>query len=257
MESKPETQEESEETSIVQERLNWKLAWRDDAQVAQGLYAGEEIEEMHELSDAGLLDEFFVFLQDLGMLQAFEQVSLAGAKRMLVPTVQFVLLYLLKVFLGGQSMNELPRVLFSDLGLMELVGFNAHQCENGLTKRGDAQRTRKKKQGPITAQCLADNISKLSEEEMERLFNQMVQLLARRGMFTGKLVVALDGSKLPTPKSYEGCGKLKQTRSVKVKGQKEAATEEYYIYGWKVLVLIEVQTDAPPTSDETGQNPGL
>ena len=57
-------------------------------------------------------------------------------------------------------MNELPRVLFSDLGLMELVGFNAHQCENGLTKRGDAQRTRKKKQGPITAQCLADNISK-------------------------------------------------------------------------------------------------
>ncbi len=80
---------------------------------------------------------------------------------------------------------------------------------------------------------------------MERLFNQMVQGLARRGMFTGKLVVALDGSKLPTPKSYEGCGKLKQTRRVKVKGQQEAATEEYYLYGWKVLVLIEVQTRLP------------
>jgi len=80
---------------------------------------------------------------------------------------------------------------------------------------------------------------------MERLFNQMVQLLARRGMFPGKLVVALDGSKLPTLKSYEGCGKLKQTRRVKVKGQQEAATEEYYLYGWKVLVLIEVQTRLP------------
>ncbi len=245
MESQPEITETSKEPSIVQERLNWKLAWRDDAKVAQGLYAGEAIEEMHELSDAGLLDEFFVFLQDLGMLQAFEQVSVAGAKRMLVPAVQFVLLYLLKVFFGGQSMNELPRVLFSDLGLMELVGFNAHQCENGLTKRGDAQRKTKQKQGPISAQCLADNISKLTEEEMERLFNQMVQLLARRGMFTGKLLVALDGSKLPTPKSYEGCGKLKQTRRVKVKGQKEATTEEYYVYGWKVLVLIEVQTRLP------------
>src|SRR5205823_4317622 len=200
MESEKGTDEHEEGPSVLQERLNWKLAYRNDAKVAQGLYAGEEIEEMHELSDAGLLDELFVFLQDLGMLQAFEQVSLAGAKRMLVPTVQFVLLYLLKVFFGGQSMNELPRVLFSDLGLMELVGFNAHQCENGLTKRGDAQRTRKKKQGPITAQCLADNISKLSEEEMERLFNQMVQLLARRGMFKGPLLVALDGSKLPTPK---------------------------------------------------------
>jgi hypothetical protein len=80
---------------------------------------------------------------------------------------------------------------------------------------------------------------------MERLFNRMVQLLARRGMFKGSLLVALDGSKLPTPQSYEGCGKLKQTRSVKVTGQKEAATEEYYVYGWKVLVLIEVQTRLP------------
>src|SRR5947208_5310648 len=245
MESKPEISEACKAASIVPERLNWKLACRDDAKVAQALYAGEEIGEIHELSDAGLLDEFFVFLEEMGMMQAFEQMHLPGAKRMLVPTVQLVLRYLLKVFFGGQSMNELPRVLFSDLGLMELVGFNAHQCENGLTKRGDAQRTRKKKQGPITAQCLADNISKLSEEEMERLFNQMVQLLARRGMFTGKLVVALDGSKLPTPQSYEGCGKLKQTLSVKVKGQKEAATEEYYVYGWKVLVLIEVQTRLP------------
>src|SRR5437867_7645938 len=237
-----ETEKPGEAGSVVQERLNWQVAYRDDTKVGQALYAGEAIDEMHQLSEAGLLDEFFVFLKDLGMLEAFEQVSQSGVKRTLVPTVQFVLLYFLKVLLGAESMHELPRVLFSDLGLMELVGFNAHQCENGLTKRGDAQRKTKKKQGPLSAQCLADNISKLGEEEMECLFNQMVQLLARRGMFTGKLLVALDGSKLPTPKSYEGCGKLKQTRSVKVKGQKEAATEEYYIYGWKVLVLIEVQT---------------
>ncbi|HVB25110.1 MAG TPA: transposase [Ktedonobacteraceae bacterium] len=245
MKSKPETIETSQEASIVQDRLNWKLAWRDDTKVAQGLYAGEEIEEMHELSDAGLLDEFFVFLEEVGMMQAFEQLRLPGVKRVLVPTVQFVLLYLLKVLFGGQSMHELPRVLFSNLGLMELIGLNAHQCEHGLTTRGDAQRTTKKKQGPLTAQCLANNISKLGEQEMEYLFNQMVSLLAQRGLFSGKLVVALDGSKLPTPKSYAGCGKLKQTRSVKVKGQKEAATEEYYVYGWKVLVLIEVQTRLP------------
>src|SRR5437870_10784123 len=160
MGSKQETAEKPEEASIIQDRLNWKLAYRDDVKVAQRLYAGEEIEEMHELSDAGLLDEFFVFLEEVGMMQVFEQMRLPGVKRVLVPTVQFVLLYLLKVLFGGQSMNELPRVLFSDLGLMELVGFNAQQCEDGLTKRGDAQRTTKKKQGPISSQCLADNISK-------------------------------------------------------------------------------------------------
>src|SRR2546421_10311217 len=245
MESEEPRDTQAEAASVVQERLNWRVACRDDAKVAQELYAGEAIEEMHELSDAGLLDEFFVFLEEVGILRAFEQISLPGVKRVLVPTVQFVLLYFLKVLFGSSSMNELPRVLFSNLALMELVGFNAQQCENGLTKRGDAQRQSKKKQGPLSAQCLADNISKLTEEELEGLFNQMVQLLARRGMFSGKLLVALDGSKLPTPKSYEGCGKLKQTRSVTVKGQAEAATEEYHVYGWKVLVLIEVQTRLP------------
>lgn len=61
--------------------------------------------------------------------------------------------------------------------------------------------------------------------------------------------MALGGSKLPTPPIYEGCGKLKQTRSMKVKRQKERAIEEYYVYGWKVLVRISVQTRLPLASD--------
>src|SRR5579859_303537 len=238
-------QDATDEPSVVQERLNWKLAQRDDRRVAQGLYAGEEIEEMHEVSDAGLLDEFLVFLEDLGIMQVFEEVVLPDVKRMLVPTIQFLLLYMLKVLFGSASMHELPRVLFSNIGLMELVGFNAHQCEQGLTKRGDAQRQTKKKQGPITPQCLADNISKLKADELEGLLNRMVSLLARLGLLSGPILAALDGSKLPTPESYEGCGKLKQTRQVKVKGQKEPVTEEYYLFGWKVLVLIDVQTRLP------------
>ena len=55
MASQLESEKTEEQASIVQERLNWKIARRDDAKVAQGLYAGQEIEEMHELSDAGLL----------------------------------------------------------------------------------------------------------------------------------------------------------------------------------------------------------
>src|SRR3989440_12193046 len=221
MENENQSEKPPEEGSVVQDRLNWQVAWRDDRKVGQALYAGEPIEEMHHLSDAGLLDEFFVFLKDLGMLEAFEQVSQSGVKRTLVPTVQFVLLYFLKVLLGGESMNELPRVLFSDLALMELVGFNAHQWESGVTKRGDASRTTKKKHAPLTSQGLADNICKITHEEMERLFNTMVHLLARRGLFAGKVQVALGGSKVPTPESYEGWGKLKQTPSGESQGQKK------------------------------------
>ncbi len=93
--------------------------------------------------------------------------------------------------------------------------------------------------------CRDPNISKLSREQMERLFNQMVQWVVRWGLLGEERIAALDGSKLPTPATYEGCGKVKQTRSVKVKGQQERATEEYYVYGWKVLVLIDVPTRLP------------
>ncbi len=181
-----EAKKEMSEPSAVMERLNWQLAWRDDRRVAQALYAGEEIEEMHELSEAGLLDEFFVFLEEIGMMAVVERLELPGVQRVVVPTVQFVLLYLLKVLFGGQSMNELPRWLFSNGALMELVGFNARQVEEGLTKRGDAQRKTKPKQGPLTPQCLADNISKLSREQMESLFNQMVECLVGWGLLDGQ-----------------------------------------------------------------------
>jgi hypothetical protein len=142
-------------------------------------------------------------------------------------------------------MNQLPQVLFSNVALMELIGFNARQIEEGMTNRGEAQRTTKKKQGPLSPQCLADNISKLSWEQMESLFNQMVQAVVAKGLLDGERIAALDGSKLPTPATYEGAGRLKQTRSVKIKGQKERATEEYSVSGWKVLVLIDVQTRLP------------
>src|SRR5947209_16853801 len=103
--AKQKRSEEPSPPSAVMERLNWQLAWRDDGRVAQALYAGEEIEEMHELSEAGLLDEFFVFLEEIGLMALLEQMTLPGVQRVLVPTVQFVLLYLLKVLFGGQSMN--------------------------------------------------------------------------------------------------------------------------------------------------------
>src|SRR5437588_2655192 len=221
-----ETEKPGEAGSVVQERLNWQVAYRDDRKVGQALYAGEPIEEMHQLSEAGLLDEFFVFLKDIGMMAVLEEQQLPGVQRVLIPTVQFLLLYLHKVLFGGQSMNELPRVLFSQVALMELIGFNARAVEEGLTKRGDAQRQSKKKQGPLTPQCLATNISKLTQAQMETLFNAMVRCVVGWGLLDGERLAALDGSKLPTPQTYEGCGKLKQTRSVKVKGQKERATEE-------------------------------
>src|SRR2546421_5794716 len=86
--AKQERSEEPSPPSAVMERLNWHLAWRDDGRVAQALYAGEEIEEMHELSEAGLLDEFFVLLAELGLMGGVERVGVPGVQRVHGTTVQ-------------------------------------------------------------------------------------------------------------------------------------------------------------------------
>ena len=100
---------------------------------------------------------------------------------------------------------------------MRLVGFNATQIAQGLTQRGDAQRQHKRKQGPLSPQCLAQNISKFTQEQLEHLFNAGVRLLVARGFLQGVLTVALDGSQVPTPKSYPGRGCLAVTRTVREK----------------------------------------
>ena len=92
----------------VRERLTWQAARRDDVQVAQAIHAGEELDALHELSEAGLLDEFFHFLETLGVLRLVEEMRLPGAQRILIPVVQYVLLYLLKTLFGIGSMNALP-----------------------------------------------------------------------------------------------------------------------------------------------------
>src|SRR5947207_14485992 len=95
-----QAKQEMSEPSAVMERLNWQLAWRDDGRVAQALYAGEEIEEMHELSEAGLLDEDFVLLEEMGMMAVLERMDLPGVRRVVVPHMRFVLVSLLNVLFG-------------------------------------------------------------------------------------------------------------------------------------------------------------
>jgi hypothetical protein len=234
-----------QEPTAIQERLGWQYAVRDDRAVAHALHEGKEIDGIHELSEAGLLDEFFVYLKEIGIMKIIEGLRLEKVQRVLVPATQFILLYMLKILFGVESMNALPNHLFSNIGLMQLIGFNAVQIENGLTKRGDDKRQSKKKRGPISPQCLSNNICKLTTEQMEQFFNQVIQHLVATGLIRGDRMVALDGSKLPTTEKYKDGGKLKETRKVKVKGQKESAIQEYYIYGWKILVLIDVQTRLP------------
>ncbi len=229
----------------VRERLQWQTAGRDDAQVAQAIHAGADLDALHELSEAGLLDEVFHFLDTLCVLRLVEELTLPGVERVLIPVVQFVLLYLLKVLFGIRSMNALPPLLFSQVPVMTLLGFNATHMAVGCTRRGEAPRRRKPRQGPRSPQCLAQNICQLPAAARAGFFNGVVRLLVAGGFVRGTLTVAWDGSKLPTTARYAGRGCLAVEREGREKGTRRLIKVVESGFGWKVLVLIEGQRRLP------------
>ena len=225
--------------------LSWQTAGRDDVRVAQAVNQGEEVDAIYPLDEAGLLDEFYNFLQVTGVISLIGGMHLVGLERGLIPVVQFVVLYMLKALYGIEAMNALPTLLFSNVAAMTLIGFNAHQVANGFTRRGDDRRRKKPKQGPLTPQCLAQNVCKLTSEQMENFFNAVVRLIVGLGFLQGDLTVALDGSKLPTTKKYEGRGCVTVQSKDKEKGTGKWVKVAKLLFGWKVLVLIEVRTRLP------------
>ena len=133
----PQTRDEI--TENLAERWCWQVARRDDARVARRLYRKQVVDGVYRLDEGAVLDDFFHFLQAFGVMALLEQLRGAAIDRVMVPFVQYVLLYGLKTLFGIERINALPALLFSDEALMQLVGFNAQQVRQGVCQRGEDQ----------------------------------------------------------------------------------------------------------------------
>jgi hypothetical protein len=99
---------------------------RDDARIARRLDRKQVVDGVYRLDEGALLDDFFHFLGELGVVDWLGDVQGTAIQRVMVPCVRYVVLYRLKTLYGVESMNALPPLLFSDEALMRLVGFKAH-----------------------------------------------------------------------------------------------------------------------------------
>lgn len=224
--------------------LSWRAATRDDQQVAQAIHQGEELDAIYGLNEVGLLDEFWHFLEQVGVLSLMATLQVSAIERVMVPVVQIVSLYMLKILFGIVSMNALPALLFSNVAAMRLMGFNAYQVRHGLTQRGDHARKHKDKQGPLSPQCLAQNISKIPAEGVVAFFNGCIRCLAALGIFGLTVTGVVDGTRIETTDKYEGHGTLAVERRKRQKGGGWVSVIEY-LFGWKLVALMDLHTRIP------------
>ena len=240
--SREQTQEEVRRNLI--NNLSWQAAERNDQRVAQAIHDGEELDAIYGLDEVGLLDGFFHFLGEVGVLSLIEEIEVPAIQRVLIAVVQFVLLYMLRVLFGIISINAMSPLLFSNVAAMKLVGFNARQIAGGLTRRGDALRQNRPKQGPLSPQCLAQNICKIPLSALEKFFNGVICRLAAFGIFAAEIAAAIDSTFLVTTENYEGCGCLKLERRARQKDGTWVTVIEL-LFGWKLIALIDIHTRIP------------
>jgi hypothetical protein len=238
------SQTQDEITQNLAERLCWEVARRDDVRVARRLYRKHLVDGVYRLDEGALLDEFFHFLQAIGVMSLLQGAHGAAVQREMVPFVQYVLLYGLKTLFGIESMNALPPLLLSDAALMQLVGFNAHQVRQGICQRGATRRQGERSPGPLCPDTLAKNIVKWNLRDLEAVFNGSIRALAHAGVFGAQVTGIADGTDLETTDRYRGCGQV--TRQVRIEDKQGQVHEiEVTVYGWKVLLLIEAATKIP------------
>jgi hypothetical protein len=226
------------------ERLCWQAARRDDARVARRLYRKQVVDGVYRLDEGALLDDFFYFLHELGVVDLLGDVQGTAVEREMVPCVQYLLLYSLKTLFGIESMHALPALLFSDEALMRLVGFNAYQVRHGVCQRGAAKRQGPRTTGPICPDALAENIVKLNIRALEALFNGVIRALAKAGVFAAQVSSIVDATDLETTAPYEGCGHVTRKRQITDK-RGHVHEIEVTVYGWKRIVLIDARTKIP------------
>jgi hypothetical protein len=237
-------QTHNEITQNLAERLCWEVARRDDSRVARRLYRKQLIDGVYRLDEGALLDDFFHFLKAIGVMVLLEEAHGAAIQRQMVPFVQYVLLYSMKTLFGMESINALPRLLFSDEALMQLVGFNAQQVRQGICQRGAPTRQGARLPGPICPDTLAKNIVKWNLRDLEVVFNGSIRALAKAGVFGTTVTGIADGTDLETTERYTGCGQVTRTVRIEDKGNRVHEIE-VTVYGWKVLLLIDAVTKIP------------
>lgn len=213
--------------------IAWNHLTRNQKEVAKRIMEGRY--HMLKQGGWGFLDRFFIFLKGIGFWTTLD-IDGQGFKRRMITIAKLILTYDMKVLLGLSSMNRVPDVLFSDVGLMMMLGYTAEQIKNGHCRRGKG-----KSPGPLHKNTLADALDKFSASEVERTLNEGVKILARLGFLKDDIHYILDATGIETTDKCKGRG-MKVVREKHVNKQGEVVVIEVRKYGFKLIVIRSVKS---------------
>jgi hypothetical protein len=234
----------------VLQRLFWHTAERDDAKVADHLFRRREMDSVFTLDEATLFDFFFQYLREIQVFPLLQGITPRDQQRELIPFIQFILVFLMKIIGSIPKMEPVHDLLLTDELLMGICGFNGYQVRNGSCARGTKLRTTPAPpiRGAICVDTLANQVVKISPRTMENFFNRCIQQLAQSNIFPKYIHAACDATDFETTQQFHGRGAVTRERKVKARGYRkngELKAVKVTVYGWKVWAIYELNTGIP------------
>jgi len=216
--------------------LMWQHLTRNQKEVAKRVLQGRF--ELMQQAGWGFLDMFMIFLKTIGFLEVLN-VKGEGFQRCITTVAQLLMTYGMKVLLGIRSMNQTSDMLFNDVGLLMLLGFTAKQIKKGSCKRG-INGKKKKSNGPIHKDTLADALDRFGAHEVEHILNASVTILNKKG-FIGDEIFICDSTDIETTELCQGRGSKTVEKELVDKEGKKVIVKET-TYGFKLIVIRAVKS---------------
>ena len=236
-------------------RLVWFTAKKDQAGIADKLANEQEVDEIYGLGDAGLFDEFFYFLRELGIMKILEQLAPRRHRKRQspVPFSAIMLIYLMRIVAGLKFFSHIGPVLLQSQSLMHLVGFNGHQIKQGANRRSLDKSSKDWEdknntgiRGPICLEFIASFMVAIADNTLERVFNKVISILAAKSFFPRKINALLDASDLESTERCEGRGKVTKEKAPELRRRKKKVKKiKVTVFGFKIWVVWDPNSGLP------------
>ena len=250
----------TEASNTIAQRLSFQTAVKDQAGIAQELSEGQEVSEVYHLGDAGFFDEFFYFLEEIGVMRSFFALDPKVVTR--PTTIRFtsvILIYLMRIVAGLAFFWHIEPVILQSQALMHLVGFNGVEILKGTSRRGVKKSSAEPIdddavsedsddiiRGPLCADSVAAYIQAIPVWALERLFNGVISILAANSFFPKYVHATLDASEIQSTERCEGCGMVTKEKPPELrlrKGRIKKVLER--VFGFKIWVVWDPTTSLP------------
>ncbi len=149
--------------------------------------------------------------------------------------------------------HHIETVLLQSQSLMHIAGFNGRQVKQGTSRRSVEKSTKDWEdkniteiRGPVCPEFIASTIVAISSKTIERVFNKVITILAKKTFFPRDINALLDASDLESTEKCKGRGKVTRQKAPELRRRKAKTKKiKVTVFGFKIWVVWDQLSHLP------------